>query len=209
MATVYVDGTKVGGVEDGTTWATAWNGAAGMQTALDAAAAGANTFYIRNTFTLTAAIDIDTQGGDRTNNEWWDIIGCDGAGDELANGSYVQFDANGGAYPVFKVLSSNNTVDGAGNVDNIRFKHIWAYNTSKAAGMDGFQVANTAAGYNYVLDNCKVTDCSDGISSTTANVNHVMCLSCVIAACSGDCIQITGRGTYISKCHLTAAGSVR
>jgi len=62
MADVYCDGQLTTGANDGSSWADAYRGAAGLQAALDAAAAG-DVIHVTRTFTLPDAIDVDIASG--------------------------------------------------------------------------------------------------------------------------------------------------
>ncbi|MGB8226609.1 MAG: hypothetical protein WCE45_07090, partial [Sedimentisphaerales bacterium] len=118
MATiVYVDGTLQTGNNNGTSWENAYRGCAGLQIALDNVVNGSDTIiYIRNTFSIGTygnTIDIDTAGGDYTNNKWLKIIGCDStAGNPLPQGQYVMLDGEN--------LLAGHII----NISNIHMVHI-------------------------------------------------------------------------------------
>jgi len=99
------------------------------------------------TFTSASRIDIDAGGGDLSSNTWKRIIGIDDGGVELADGSWVVIDANGYATHCFRVT----------DLDNICFRHIYAYNTSGSfSGFDFTCIADNH--YGYLLEECKATN---------------------------------------------------
>ncbi len=154
MDTVYVDGTKTGGANNGSS-SDPYEGAVGLQTALDAVNNGNETnMYVRNTFSLGATIDVDAAGGDKQFNRWLTIIGCEDSEDswiELADGSYNIWDGQGGVFDNCKVK----------DVDNIWFKHIHFYNA--AAGRTIFDIGHTGTHYNIALDHCKGSECARAV----------------------------------------------
>ena len=197
-ATYYVDGTAVGGVPDGLTWATAWQGNTGLQTALDAVVDHQDTIiYVRNTFTITTGIDIDVGGGDESANKWLTIIGCDASGDELTLGNYVTLDAQ-----------DNNLGKAIITIDdfrNIKIKHVWVKDNNGAAGNtdSGFSLSNGASNYNYTFINCKTTGCHRGLYASSLT-RSMTCIDC----------YFEGNGDYASydlcysslyyNCYFTA-----
>ena len=105
---LYVDGTLGTGDNDGggdgaagdstdaDNWTDAYQGEAGMQSALDTAPAGAGdtlTIFCRNTFTITTGLDIDANAASAWG--WKKVIGCDGLNGPWTLGSYTIFDASG------------------------------------------------------------------------------------------------------------------
>lgn len=155
--TRYVDGTLATGANNGTSWADAYQGAAGLQTAFDSVPGMSTDIMIKNTFSLTSKIDVDIAGGGKATNKWITVIGCDSNGDELANGQYNVWDGQG----------LNNSIVDVDYVHNIWFKHIHFYDSGTANA-----VLETSASvhYNLVFNHCK---CSGGtghaFSSYTGN----------------------------------------
>jgi len=174
MATVvYADGTLATGENDGTSWTDAYRGATGLQAALDAVVDGQDTIiYIRNTFTITSTVDVDTGGGATTSNDWLTIIGCDAAGDELTTGNYVDLDAgdNDLTGPVVEVV----------DVSNVMFKNIHTKDNhgAAAAADNGFELDHTGTKYGFVLINCKSSGCRSGLESTDNLSRNVVCIDC-------------------------------
>lgn len=105
------------------------------------------------TFTSTASsIDIDAGGGDLASNTWKRIIGIDNDGVELADGLFVTIDANNKACDCINV----------DQVDNIEFRHIYAYNTG--GSFSGYNFDKTANHYGFILKECKATDSSYAVT---------------------------------------------
>ena len=96
-------------------------------------------------------IDVDTGGGNGSANTWKRIIGIDDSGAELPRGSYVTIDANNKAAHVFVVNDLNN----------IEFRHIYAYNAG--SGKYGWYYSSGTTVYGLTLKDCKSTDCDYGI----------------------------------------------
>jgi hypothetical protein len=182
MATiVYADGTLETGSNNGTSWANAYKGCAGLQTALDNVVNGSDTIvYIRNTFDVGAynsTIDIDTAGGSFNANNWLQIIGCDANGIPLPMGQYVIFD--GGNF-------NKNIIKIAGTVGAVKLKNIYAY---RAGSTEALCFAHTSASYGFVVDNCKVESAAYGLK-TGLNSKCLSVLNCLFVNC-------TNRGIYV------------
>ncbi|HIJ53456.1 MAG TPA: hypothetical protein HPP66_09930 [Planctomycetes bacterium] len=115
-----------------------------------------NVYILTNnaqTFASTAdKIDIDTGGGDLASNTWKRIIGIDNDGVELADGLFVTIDANNKACDCINV----------DQVDNIEFRHIYAYNTG--GSFSGYNFDKTANHYGFILKECKATDSSYAVT---------------------------------------------
>ncbi len=109
-----------------------------------------NVYILTNkaeTFTAANSIDIDAGGGDLSSNTWKRIIGIDDGGVELAAGSWVTIDADGSACDCFNI----------DEIDNIEFRHIYAYNTS--GNYAGFNITTSVANHlGFLLTECKSTD---------------------------------------------------
>jgi hypothetical protein len=105
------------------------------------------------TFAAANPIDIDVGGGDKYYNTWKRIIGIDDDGIELANGSWVTIDANSYATHCFDIA----------DVDNICFRHIYAYNTG--GSFAGFNFTYTVGHYGFLLEECKATNHAYGIKT--------------------------------------------
>ncbi len=165
MATnVYVDGTLTTGSNNGTSWVNAYRSCAGLQTALDNAVSGSDTIiYIRNTFsvgTYGSTIDIDTAGGDYTNNNWLKIIGCDSiTGNPLPQGQYVILDGE-------NLLSSHIL-----NISNVHMIHIENIHLTRvsASGKAGCYLTAGSTKYGYNFINCKFSFCSYGLYAPVYN----------------------------------------
>ena len=135
----YADGTLGTGLNDGSDWANAWQGEAGLQTLLDTIAAG-EIGYIRNTFTLTASLDIDQNSG--TDGNPVRIIGCDAAGDE--GGDPAVIDANNAAVNCWIIDDINHWW-----VENVEFENATGHNIT---------VTNTDSARNWTWFRCRSHD---------------------------------------------------
>jgi hypothetical protein len=96
MATYYADGTLTTGNNNGTSWADAWQGEAGLQFMLGVLTAG-DIGRIRNTFTLTSPMEVNEHAGSNNGSDGSPIrvIGC--APDGSEDGTKAVIDANGAA----------------------------------------------------------------------------------------------------------------
>jgi len=154
-------GAGSSGDADGTSWSKALCGERGLQEALDNVVDGNDTdVFVRNTFTLSATIDIDTSGGSRQNNKFLNIVGCDAAGDELANGSYNIWDGQEGGIDIVEIAG----------VDNVGFRHIHFKDGGTGGDYRGILFSLTDADYNFIFDHCKVSGCRYGLQDNTGYV---------------------------------------
>ncbi|MGB2820042.1 MAG: hypothetical protein WBF17_03615 [Phycisphaerae bacterium] len=125
----YADGTLATGNNDGTSWADAWQGEAGFQALLDTIAAG-EVGYIRNTFTLTASLDIDQHSGADGNPVR--IIGCDAAGNQ--GGDPAVIDADNAAANCLNVDDEDDWW-----IENVEFKNATGNNVNVSATADVYR----------------------------------------------------------------------
>jgi hypothetical protein len=121
-------------------------------------------------------IDVDTGGGSGSYGRYKRIIGIDNDGVELAAGSYVEFDANGYACHVFKVL----------NVHCIEFRHICA---SDAANTHyGFYITATGYYQGFLLKDCKSTGCKYGVYSDTFYIRGLTIMGGYYSSATGPAL---------------------
>lgn len=175
MATiVYVDGTLTTGGNNGTSWADAYRECGGLQTALDNVVNGSDTIiYIRNTFsvgTYGSTIDIDTAGGDYTNNNWLKIIGCDSiTGNPLPQGQYATLDGEN--------LLANHIVNISGvnmvHIENVHFTRV------STSGKAGCYMTSSSSKWGFNFINCEFSSCNYGLYSGSGNNRNLFIKKCV------------------------------
>jgi hypothetical protein len=121
-----------------------------LQRALDNSNAGTYSvwIYTNKGETLAASIDCDVGEGSNSDNAWKRVIGIDDNGDELTEGSYVDYDGNGGAFNVFTIA-----------INNLEFAHIHAKNATNYSGWGWSGVR-----YWTVFRECKSIGCRYGIN---------------------------------------------
>lgn len=177
MATiVYVDGTLQTGNNNGTSWENAYRGCAGLQTALDNVVNGSDTIiYVRNTFSVGTygnTIDIDTAGGDYTNNNWLRIIGCDSiTGNPLPHGQYVTLDGEN--------LLAGHIV----NIFNIHMVHIENIHFTRASASSkaGCYLTTSVLRFGFNFINCKFSYCSYGLYANNINNRNIYVSRCIFS----------------------------
>lgn len=92
---IYADGELTTGNNDGTSWADAYRGAAGLQTAFDSASAG-DTVHVTRTFTLSAPVSVDMASGSPADGSPIRVVGYNyNAGSPVNDGTKAVLDANG------------------------------------------------------------------------------------------------------------------
>ena len=138
MSIIFADGELTTGLNAGTTWANAFQGAAGLQSACDAAVAG-DTLYVTRTFTLAAKIDIDTASG--TESAPIRIIGHNyNSGDPIIDGTYAVLDANSVAT---SAVEGNN--EDFWIWENVEFKNATTTNVYAVAECDYWTFVNCSS----------------------------------------------------------------
>ena len=161
MADYYADGTATGGGDAGTA-DNPWEGEAGLQTLLDTLTPG-DTGYIRNTFTLTGALDLDGTTG--TSVSAVKVIGTR-TDSWTVDGTLARIDANGAA--------ANCLVWGVGmqywNFANVVFENATA---------SGIKSAGTVTAY-ATFTNCHFSDNTlHGFDcDVAANMGNLVFVSC-------------------------------
>jgi hypothetical protein len=205
MATiVYVDGTLTTGSNNGTSWENAYRGCAGLQAALDNVVNGSDTIiYIRNTFsvgTYGSTIDIDTSGGDYTNNHWLKIIGCNSTtGNPLPQGQYVTLDGEN--------LLAGHIV----NISNIHMVHIENIHFTKASASSKagcyLSAAGTRYGFNFI--NCKFSSCDYGLFPSSGNNRNLLITKCAfLSNASYDLYSLASLSIIIGSHFKSACQAV-
>ncbi len=186
---VFVDGTLSTGSNNGTNWENAYQGTAGLQTALDnvSYSQGTHTYILlRNTFTLTATIDVDVWNGSFYKNTWLRIIGCENTDmgtnyTPLPVGQYVE-------------IVSSGYIDGITFYtigECISFENIWVHGALYRSGFMGKGITGSSK-YSYNWKNVKITDCqyaiNFGFASTSERFFAVNLYDCVFKELSSHTI---------------------
>jgi len=123
MADIYADGQLGTGANNGSSWVNAYQGEAGLQSACDAAIAD-DIIHITRTFTLTAAIDIDTASGN--NGSPIRVIGYNyNSGSPIVDGTRSILDANSAAANCIAANGVHYWV-----LENIEFKNATGDNVT-------------------------------------------------------------------------------
>jgi len=161
MTVRYCDCDLATGLNDGTSWANAYQT---FQAALDATVAG-DICYCKGTDTLAATLDVDTNSG--TNAAGWvKFIGCNAAGN--VDGTRFVIDANDGEFHAL-------TVPGT---DMVWFENIEIHNTggSSKSGI----AFTTGVAYQWVFINCSIHNNSGSgiVASDASYLAYLICYRC-------------------------------
>ena len=148
MGDIYADGELTTGSNDGTSWADAYRGAAGLQTAFDNASAG-DTVHVTRTFTLAAGTPIDADQGSGSAGQPIGVIGYNyNSGSPVNDGTRAVLDAGGAAAHCLNVDDVDDWV-----VENVDFRN--------ATG-DNVYVTSTDNALRWVFLNCVAHGSSGG-----------------------------------------------
>lgn len=156
MGTYYVD-PNASGANNGTSWGDAW---ITLQSAADALNAG-DTAYCRNTETLSAPIDFDTNSGSLAAG-YIKFIGCNAAGS--VDGTFFVLDGNGAAANCIRGITTAQT-------------HLWFENFEfKNATDDGVQ---GIAGDDYwIFINCSFNN-NDACGFENSYLDYLLVIGCI------------------------------
>ena len=166
--------------------------------------AGASEIWMSTHPTVTATA-VASIAGVSADEEWLTIYGCDNTGTELADGEYVEMDAENadlGPGPIIKFEDFNN----------IEIRHVHVLNCgdnppTREAGDDGILINRTAGTcYNTRIYQCKVTNCFRGININSTSVRNVFIQNTVISDCSIEPIRSVSGRTTVLDCQLTVTG---
>lgn len=199
---IYVD-IGASGANDGTSWTDAYNTADGIKDAIDEFDGVANyDIWVKpGPYTITQTIPVDAGAPTGTETNRCRVIGCDASGNEIASrGTWIDVDANGGAFPV---------VTFSGTVQRVIFKHFHFHNTDKnsnncALSMTGLGSTDC---YGIGFINCKFGEAYRSIDSNDGDVRCPFFIDCeFVSDASGTYTYLgaTVGGAFI-RCYFKAA----
>ncbi len=206
LTVVYVDATLASGANNGTSWANAYQGCAGLQTAIDNVAALSETeIRMRNTFsvgTYGSRIDIDGNcKGDNVNGEWVTFIGYDDSDVELLDGEYCQLDGESVGFDVVYLLT----------VEALRFKHIDFHDAG--SGRSGIRLSATGTMYNFLFEACRFSDnWAYGAYGASTNPRDYIFIDCVFEGNGWHPLYVlnnSARSVVLIGCYLEITAGMK
>ncbi len=156
---IYVDQDVVGGSNNGTSKANAYNSSAGLQSALDdlAAPATENAFiYIYNSgasdeYTITTELLQDSGGSvlSNSNDYWVKVVGCDSSGEPITvKGTRVKI----------RLTSSSGSVwtfTGGAEISRVAYYNMWFHGGGNCANAFDCENDDVALSHWYAWLNCE------------------------------------------------------